>query len=100
MDFLLQLKNMYDENKPIFLKDIKIKNLSNASIRQYISRLERSGEIKRYDKGIYYFPKKSILGILPLSFDDVIYCKYIYRNDKIIGFYSGLYFLNYIFPYH
>lgn len=94
MEFALKLKQTYDVNKPIFLTDIKVENMSNDNVRQYLSRLVKNGEIKRYDNGIYYFPKKTILGDLPLSFNDVIYYKYINNNGKVIGYYSGLTFQN------
>lgn len=96
MEFALKLKQTYDENKPIFLTDIKMDNMSKDNIRQNLSRLVRSGEINRYDNGIYYFPKKTVFGNLPLNFNDVIYYKYIIKNEKTCGYYSGITFLNYL----
>ena len=54
-----------------------------------------SGKIKRFDTGIYYVPKASILkNGVPLAADEVAVAKYIVRKGKVEGFYSGYTFAN------
>ena len=54
------IKN-YKENEPILLSDIQIEGMSDVNIRQQIKKLSDDGSIKRYDKGVYFIPKKSII---------------------------------------
>ena len=59
-----------------------------------LSNLVRSGDLKRYAQGIYYVPKKTIIGESVISFESVIERKYIFDNDDIFGYYSGIRLLN------
>lgn len=94
MELVNYLKQKYDLNTPIFINDIEIDGVSSDNIRQCFSRLVKNKLIKRYVNGIYYFPKKTIIGESTLSFEDVIFRKYINADSKIIGYYTGLSFLN------
>ncbi len=94
MELVNYLRQKYDLNKPIFLSDIEIEGVSNDNIRQCFSRLVKSKQLKRYVNGIYYFPKITLLGESTLSFEDIIFRKYIKVDDNIIGYYTGLSFLN------
>lgn len=89
------IKNNYEQGEPIFLQDINIENMSNASIRQGIKKLVQKGELARYDQGIYFIPKVSRLkGKSNLAPDVVARYKYIKRRGEIIGYYSGHTFAN------
>lgn len=88
------LKNKYDNNNPIFVRDIKIGELSYAQICQYIKRLCDAGKIKRYEKGIYYFPTQTILGVSELDFMKVLEQKYIRSGSAVYGYFSGLTLIN------
>ena len=54
------LKDMYGENEPIFVADIKYGDTPMNSIRQQVKKLTDEGYLKRYDTGIYFIPKKTI----------------------------------------
>ena len=85
-DYLI--KN-YKANEPIFVSDIVLP-VSDANLRQMFKALCDSGKIKRFDTGIYYVPKASILkNGVPLAADEVAVAKYIVRKGKVEGFYSG-----------
>ena len=72
------LRETYGENEPIFVSDIRYKDCSMNYIRQQIKRLTDSGELKRYDTGIYFIPGRSIFKSGPqLSRDKVIEQKYL-----------------------
>lgn len=83
------IRDRYNDGEPIVASDIEL-NISKANRRQLFRQLTDEGKLKRYENGIYYIPKKSQLGgELTLLPDDVIECKYISRNQRIFGYYSG-----------
>ena len=62
-----------------------------------IKALTDNGKLKRFDNGIYYIPKKSKLGgEVSIPPDVVVEKKYVFRNNKILGYYSGCTFANQI----
>lgn len=88
------LKSNYLENEPIFVSDIKLP-VSDVNLRRMFKELCDVGKIERFDKGIYYLPKKSLLkGGVPLSVDTVIRSKYVVRKEEVEGYYSGYTFAN------
>ena len=48
------LRQNYADNEPIFLSEIRIPGIKDASIRQQIKKLTVDGRLKRFDTGIYY----------------------------------------------
>lgn len=94
---LSYLEQNYEPGEPIFAVDIQIKGLTEENKRQQIKKLVDCGKILRFDKGIYYFSKKSrIKGGIGLSADIVAQYKYIERNGRRMGFYSGHTLANYM----
>ena len=91
------LKEHYKDGEPIFFSDIKIDSVQRNTLRQQIKTLVDSGKISRYEKGIYYIPKKnrfkSSIGPSP---EMVAKYKYISRGGKTDGYYSGSTFANLI----
>ncbi len=84
------LKENYEPGEPIFSGDIKIPGLTEENLRYHLKRLTDTGIISRFDAGVYYFPKKDILGEnIGLSADTVAIHKYIRRRGKRVGYYSG-----------
>ena len=84
----------YKANEPIFVSDIDLP-VSDVNLRQMFKTICDAGKIKRFDTGIYYIPKASILkGGVPLAADEVAVAKYIIRKGKVDGFYSGYTFAN------
>ena len=47
------LRQNYADNDPIFLSDIRVPGIKDASVRQIIKKLILNGRIKRFDTGIY-----------------------------------------------
>src|SRR5699024_9157430 len=96
MKILKYLIKNYGSDEPIFLDDLRGEmNIKDSNLRQYLKRLVDSGQLKRYEKGIYYIPKTgSILKNKPLSFNKVVKKKYLYDGNKIIGYQSGITFAN------
>lgn len=91
-DYLI---NKYKPGEPIFLADVKITGISDSTVRQYIKILCDSGKLIRYENGIYYLPKKSVIkGVISLSPYQVAFSKYIEKNNNISGYLSGYSFAN------
>ena len=84
----------YKANEPIFVSDIEMP-VTDVNLRQMFKTLCDTGKIKRFDTGIYYIPKASVLkGGVPLAADEVAVAKYIIRKGKVDVFYSGYTFAN------
>lgn len=90
--FIERLKEKFNINEPIFTSEI-LKMFSEFS-RGYIFRLidnaEKKGEIINFDSGVYYIPRKSMIGISTITAEDVVNKKYISYNGLVYGVYSGL----------
>ena len=88
------LEANYRPNGPIFVSDVDLP-VTDVNLRRMFKALCDSGKIKRFDKGVYYIPKQSRLkGGVPLGADAVARAKYVSRNGKIAGYYSGYTFAN------
>lgn len=84
----------YQTNEPIFVADIELP-VSDCNLRQMLKALCDSEKIRRFDTGVYYLPKPSILkNGVPLAADEVAVAKYIFRKGEVYGFYSGYTFAN------
>ena len=89
------LKENYKENEPIFISELKYKNMNMNAIRQQILNLTTKNLLVRYDTGIYYIPGNTIFRTSKiLSQNKIIEKKYISSNDEILGYLSGLNFAN------
>ncbi len=91
------LEKTYGYNEPIFISDLQFDNMNDNSLRQYFKRMVKSGDLVRFDTGIYYLPKASRL--LSKTYMDplkVIIRKYIRNNSSTFGYFSGAFFANQI----
>ena len=77
-----------EADTPIFIETIK--NLVGDSASPILSKLEKAGEIARYDRGIYYKSEPTIWGPSVLGSDDVIWRMYMQDEDgNIKGYVTG-----------
>ena len=91
------LEKTYGYNEPIFINDISLNGTTDNALRQSFKRMLKSGDLARFDTGIYYLPKSPRL--LKKSYLDpmnVIICKYIKNNAETYGYFSGAAFANQI----
>lgn len=89
------IENNYQPNEPIFLSEISIPGIKAVSIRQQMKKLTESGQLKRFDTGIYYIPKKSMFRSgSSLSVDEVIRKKYLTDGKNCCGYVGGILFAN------
>lgn len=88
------LQKNYKVNEPIFVSDIDLP-VTDTNLRQMFKVLCDSGQIYRYETGIYYMKGNTRLkGGVSLSASKVARYKYIARKDQVNGYYSGYTFAN------
>lgn len=91
------LRKRYKYDEPIFLDDIRIEGMNRPNFLQQIKTLADNGKIVRYERGIYYIPKSTRLGLSAgPGPETVAHCKYVERKGRISGYYSGGTFANLI----
>ena len=89
------LLNNYKTNEPIFLTDLHVDGMSSVNLRQQIKKLTDAGKIKRFDKGVYFLPKKTIFKSgAQLMPEAVLEHKYLKDKDRHFGYMTGLLFFN------
>jgi hypothetical protein len=87
----------YKEGEPIFFSDLMIEEISKPAMSQQLKTLCKDGRIAKYENGIYYIPKKSLLkSPVGPSADTVAKYRFISRGDRVDGFYTGNKFANQI----
>ena len=91
MKLIEYLTKTFGYNEPILLEEISFNGFSKPWINKQLAKYIETGELIRFDKGVYYVPKKTILGPSKLNPQKVIERKYIKNKD---GYYSGASFLN------
>ena len=94
--FAEKLKEQYGTNEPIFTEDIlkTFRDYSRAFVFRLIKDAERTGDLIKFSKGVYYIPRKTFFGLSTITADSVIERKYLNWNDDVFGVYSGLKLLN------
>ena len=97
---ITRLLEKYGEDVPIFTDEILdvMKDYSRPRVYQLIDEAINHEKLIRYDRGVYYIPTDTILGKSSISYDQVVYKKYISNNDDIYGIY-GQFFLELKFMY-
>lgn len=83
------LKQNYEKSEPIFLSELPFEN--KESLRQEMKRLVDNGELIRIYNGVYCQNYKTILGTQgKVSINKYIEKKYLMKDNKAIGFITGL----------
>ncbi|MBQ3331721.1 MAG: hypothetical protein IJG87_11165 [Ruminococcus sp.] len=81
----------YSKNEPIFIEDIIQQNPTRS--RQWIdhelNNMVANKQLKRYMTGVYFIPSGTKLDHIRYQADHIIKKKYIERNGKVFGYYSG-----------
>jgi len=92
MKFNDYLKEKFGINEPIYIEDVSFGNYSRTWIFTELKRLVEVGELKRFDRGIYYFPKESSWreGYALLNSDKVVERRFITDGNEIYGYVAGL----------
>lgn len=81
----------YVKNEPIFIEDIIQQNPTRS--RQWIdhelNNMVVNKQLKRYMTGVYFISSGTKLDHIRYQADHIIKKKYIERNGKVFGYYSG-----------
>ena len=94
-DVYSYIEKNYRPNEPVFLSELNIPGMKAVSVRQQMKKLTESGQLKRFDTGIYYIPKKSMFRSgSTLSVDEVIRRKYLADGENCCGYVGGILFAN------
>ena len=94
MELYEYLINLYGYNEPIFYNEIYYKNYSRPWLQKELIALCEQGKLIRFEKGIYYIPSVTMLGVSRMDAKKIKKKKYIDNGKDIIGYYSGSTFLN------
>lgn len=94
MSLIYELQKTYGYDEPIMSNEIEFGNYSKPWIYKELNRLCKSGELVKYDRGVYYIPRTTRLGKSVLNPQKVIEKKYLGSSSDICGYYAGLYLKN------
>ncbi len=91
------IKEHYKEAVPIFFSDLEREDITKSALNQQLKRLCDKGLLQKYDIGVYYIPKKTLLNsTVGPNADMVARYRFISKGDNIDGFYGGNSFANQI----
>jgi predicted transcriptional regulator of viral defense system len=90
------LSDKFNADEPILVEDIEsmFSERSRPWIDKSIKTMIDSNQIKRFSTGVYYIPRKTVLGDSILDPRKVITRKYIANNDDVYGYFGGTTLLN------
>ena len=94
VEFFDYLLDAYGRNEAILSNEIAFKGYSAPWIKKALKSLCDAGKVIRFEKGVYYIPEDTPLGPGRLDPRKVIAKKYICDGKSVIGYFSGLTFLN------
>jgi signal peptidase I len=92
MSVIEKIRNRFGEDRPFFIDDFKVEfaDYSRPWIYQTLKRLSDSGDIVRFDAGVYYVPTQTPFGVSRISPRSVIEKRFIKNEIDVYGYYSGL----------
>lgn len=91
-DYIVQ---HYKEGEPIFFADLLVEGISRSAINQQLKTLCNKEKLVKYETGVYYIPKKSLLkSYVGPSADIVAKYRFISKGGSVDGFYAGNTFAN------
>ena len=94
MDFFNYLLNTYGTNEVILSRELSFKEYSLPWIKKMLKKLCDEEKLIRFEKGIYYIPTDTVFGKSRLDPKKLIEKKYINDRSGIIGYFSGITFMN------
>lgn len=94
--FVNEVKQKFNINEPIFTEELLelFSKYSRPYVFCIINELEKSGELVRYTKGVYFIPKKTFFGLSTITADSVVEKRYLKELNNVYGIYSDLKLLN------
>lgn len=91
MTFNEYLIDKFGINEPIYAEEINYEDYSRPWILRELKKLVDNGELKRYERGIYYFPEKLPWGKdSTLSPRKIAMKRFVTDGDEVYGYITGL----------
>ena len=91
------IREHYKEAEPIFFSDLKREDITRSALNQQLKKLCDKGLLEKYDVGVYFIPKKTLLNsTIGPNADMVARNRFISKGNNIDGFYGGNSFANQI----
>lgn len=89
------IEEHYKEAEPIFFSDLERGEITKSALSQQLKKLCDKGLLQKYDTGVYFIPKKTLLNsTIGPNADLVARYRFISKGDNIDGFYGGNSFAN------
>jgi hypothetical protein len=88
------IEKNYKKGEPIFVSDLLKINNNKYNLSKALSSLVNEKRLNKYDDGVYFLPKESLLNNSTLSPETIAKYKYISNSDDCYGYYGGLYLAN------
>lgn len=89
------IQEHYKKAEPIFFSDLERGDITKSALNQQLKKLCDKGLLQKYDKGVYFIPKKTLLNsTIGPNADLVARYRFISKGDNIDGFYGGNSFAN------
>lgn len=91
------IREHYKEAEPIFFSDLEREDITKSALNQQLKKLCDKGLLEKYDVGVYFIPKKTLLNsTIGPNADMVARYRFISKGNNIDGFYGGNSFANQI----
>lgn len=91
------IREHYKEAEPIFFSDLEREDITRSALNQQLKKLCDKGLLEKYDVGVYFIPKKTLLNsTIGPNADMVARYRFISKGNNIDGFYAGNSFANQI----
>ena len=55
------IKEHYKEAEPIFFSDLEREDITESALNKQLKKLCEKGVLQKYDTGVYFIPKKTLL---------------------------------------
>ena len=82
------IEEHYKKAEPIFFSDLERGDITKSALNQQLKKLCDKGLLQKYDKGVYFIPKKTLLNsTIGPNADLVARYRFISKGDNIDGFY-------------
>lgn len=96
MEVFSDLTRLFNADEPIFIEDIErlYPERSRPWVDKAVKTMVDKKQIKRFSQGVYYIPRKTILGDSALSPRKVIAKKYIQNSQDVYGYLGDISLLN------
>lgn len=90
-DFANILSDRFGTNEPILVEDIRalFPDRSRQTIYRWLNAALDDGSLTKFDRGVYYIPRKTRFGQSRLLPDQVVNRKWIDDDGEVIGYVSG-----------